>query len=132
MKQKNQNKPWTPEDTHLVMTSKLNMEKIAKKLKRTKQACSMRRYKLKQANADQYTKVQKQAKDVVIQANDTLAIIKKRRVIKKPSIGAAIDKPVLKVKSYQLRALKTDRLGNAGPAKRPTLQTVLLQKLIQR
>ena len=100
MKQKNQNKPWTPEDTHLVMTSKLNMAKIAKKLKRTKQACSMRRYTLKQANADQYAKVKKQAKDVVIQANDTLAIIKKRRVIKKPSIGAAIDKPVLKVKSY--------------------------------
>ena len=79
------------------MTSKLNMAKIAKKLKRTKQACSMRRYTLKQANADQYAKVKKQAKEVVIQANDTLAIIKKRR---KPTIGSAIDKPVLKVKSF--------------------------------
>ena len=57
----------------------------------------MRRYTLKQANADQYAKVKKQAKDVVIQANDTLAIIKKRR---KPTIGSAIDKPVLKVKSF--------------------------------
>ena len=100
MKQKNQNKPWTPEDTHLVMTSKLNMEKIAKKLKRTKKACFMRRHTFKKANAEQYNKVQKQAKDLVKQADHTLAIIKKRRVIKKPAIGSAINKPVLKVKSF--------------------------------
>jgi len=48
MKTQNQNKAWTQEDTDLLMNSKKTIATVARKLKRTPKACSMRRYTVKQ------------------------------------------------------------------------------------
>ena len=52
MKPQNQNKLWSAEDTDLLMNSDLKIAQVAKKVKRTKQACSMRRYTLLNAAAN--------------------------------------------------------------------------------
>ena len=41
------NKSWTKKDTNFLMDSDLPMAQVAKKLKRTSPACSMRKYNIK-------------------------------------------------------------------------------------